>query len=54
MCAKAVGGGLHEGGGVHIYSYIFEMGWLKQNSLKVYGVGVAYKKACMSEYGKYM
>ena len=39
MCAKVVGGGLQEDGGFPIYLVIFERGWLKQNSVKVYGGG---------------
>ena len=37
MCAKVVGGGLHEGGGgstTCIYSCSFEKGWLKGNSIQ--------------------
>ena len=43
MCKSGTaGGGLQEGGGFPIYFYIFERGWLKQNSVKVhvYGVGL--------------
>ena len=35
-----VGGGLHEGGGSTIYSYIFERGWLKGNSVQRNGGGL--------------
>ena len=45
MCAKVVGGGLQEkGGGFPIYFFIFERGWLKQNSVKVDAEGATYKK----------
>ena len=36
MCAKVVGGGFQEGGGFPIAFFIFERGWLKRNSVKVY------------------
>ena len=41
-----VGSGLHEGDGVALlYIPLFlRGGWLKQNSVQVYGEGVAYKK----------
>ena len=52
-----VGGGLQEGGVafLYIYFYIFVRGWIKQNSVKVYVVGVTYKKgaAYKREYSNY-
>ena len=46
-----VGGGLHEGGGSAIYSYIFERGWLKGNSFKRHGGGGYEGAAYTNEYG---
>ena len=40
MYAKVVGGDLHEGGGSTIYSFIFERGWLKGNSVQRHGGGL--------------
>ena len=36
MCAKNGRGGLQEEGGFPIYFFIFERGWLIQNSVKIY------------------
>ena len=57
QCAKVVRGDLHEGGGstIHVYSFIFERGWLKENSVQRHGcpVGLHEGAAYTSEYGIY-
>ena len=45
MCSKVLGGGLHEGGGSTIYSFIFERGRLKGNFVQRHGA------AYTSQYG---